>query len=116
MQLKATGAAVDGAEALVVIVELGTICVQPTAFSDGAKAVDPNSTTQKPKSRRERILDVLWTTYENMADNAAVSVSTDGYSQSFENRETIMAEIRRIEREVYAEKGGKARRLVQVPF
>ena len=55
-------------------------------------------------------------TYEGMADNAAVSVNTDGYSQSFESRETIMAEIRRFEAEVYAEKGGRSRRLIRVPF
>ena len=85
-----------------------------SVFVDGAKASDPTAAVQKPKSEREQYLAALWKALLSSADNTAISVNTDGGSFTFESRETIMNEIRKVEREVLAEKGMYRRRVMDV--
>ena len=99
-------------DAEVVIRSLGYVCAVPSVFSAGAKAIDPNSTAQKPKTQRERILAAAWTALENASDNSAISVSTDGFSTSFESRGELLRFINDMEKYVAAEKGRYGRPLL----
>ena len=114
LQLEATATVYEGAEAPVAVYSLGSISVVPTIFSSGAKAVDPNSTAQRPKTRNERILDAAWTALEGAADNTTISVNTDSFSSSFESRNELLRFINNMEKFVQAEQGKRTHRLVSV--
>lgn len=100
LQIQATGA-----DATVLVRSIDTICVVPSVFSSGAKAIDPSSTAQKPKTQMQRILDAAWKALETASGNSAISVSVDSFSETFENRRSLLLFINDMERLVKAEQG-----------
>ena len=114
LQLEATATTYEGVEAPVTVYSLGSISVVPTVFSAGAKAIDPNSSVQRPKTQKERILEAAWTALQGASDNTSISVSTDGFSSSFENRNELLRFINNMEKFVLAEQGKRTHNLVSV--
>lgn len=101
-----------GAE--VFVFNCGYVQVLPSVFIDGAKAVDPDSNVQPPKTWREKLLVAAKQALLNAAGSGAISFSTDGGTTSFQTREELMSFIRGLEREIQSRRKGRRFRVYQV--
>lgn len=101
-------------EETVEIINCGYLEVLPSVFSDGAKAVDPDSTAQPPRTWRENVLVAAKAALLNFSGSGVISVNYDGGGQSFQTREELMSFIRILEREVHSRRKGRRFRVYQV--